>query len=73
MNIDFGKTLILIGAVIVIAGIIVIAASRFGINLGKLPGDISIKKDNYSFHFPIVSSIIVSIVLTVLLNFFFRK
>jgi len=73
MNFDLGKTLIKIGVVVIVAGVCVILASKLGINLGRLPGDINIKKDGYSFHFPIVSSIIISIVLTVILNLFFRK
>jgi len=73
MNFNFGKTLITIGIILVIAGAVVTILSKTGINLGKLPGDINIKKDNYSFHFPIVSSIIISIILTVILNIFFRK
>jgi len=73
MNFDLGKTLIIIGVVVIVAGVCVILASKLGINLGRLPGDINIKKDGYSFHFPIVSSIIISIVLTVILNLFFRK
>lgn len=68
-----GKTLITIGILLILAGIIVTVLSKTGINLGRLPGDINIKKDNYSFHFPVVSSIIISIILTVLLNIFFRK
>lgn len=73
MNGDFGKTLIMIGALIIAAGVVVLLLSKTGINLGRLPGDINIRKDNYSFHFPIVTSIIISIVLTILLNLFFRK
>lgn len=73
MNGNFGKTLIIIGAVIMAAGAVYIILGKAGINLGRLPGDINIKKDNFSFHFPIVTSIIISIVLTVILNFFFRK
>jgi len=73
MNGDFGKTLIIIGALIILAGVVFILLSKTGINMGKLPGDINIKRENFSFHFPIVTSIVISIVLTVLLNIFFRK
>ena len=68
-----GKTLITIGILFIIAGIVYTLLAKSGINLGKLPGDINIKKDNFSFHFPIVTSIIISIILTVILNIFFRK
>ena len=73
MNGDFGKTLIIIGALIILAGVVFILLSKTVINMGKLPGDINIKRENFSFYFPIVTSIVISIVLTVLLNIFFRK
>jgi ribose/xylose/arabinose/galactoside ABC-type transport system permease subunit len=68
-----GRILITIGVLLIIAGLAVTLLSKTGINLGRLPGDINIRKDGYSFHFPIVSSIIISIILTILLNIFFRK
>ena len=67
-----GKTLMILGVILILAG----AVFHFGGKLtgfGKLPGDIHIQKDNFSFHFPIVTSIIVSIILTILLNLFFRR
>ncbi|GAB1535161.1 DUF2905 domain-containing protein [Geovibrio sp. ADMFC3] len=66
-----GKLLITAGIILVIAGVIFIVGEKFG--LGRLPGDISIKRENFSFHFPIVTSIVVSIVLTIILNIFFRR
>jgi len=63
-----GNTLIVIGIVIVIVGII----SSF-LPKGGLPGDILVKKDNFTFAFPIVSSIVISIILTILFNLFGRK
>ena len=43
-------------------------AAKFGIPLGRLPGDIRIEGENGSFYFPITSSILVSVVLTIVLN-----
>jgi hypothetical protein len=43
-------------------------AAKFGIPLGRLPGDIHIEGENGSFYFPVVSSILVSILLTIILN-----
>jgi len=43
-------------------------ASRFGVTLGRLPGDIRIEGENSQFYFPITSSILVSILLTIVLN-----
>jgi hypothetical protein len=45
--------------------------AKFG--MGRLPGDIFIHKGNYSFYFPIVSSIVLSLVLTLLFNFISRR
>lgn len=69
---SFGKTLMILGVILVIVGAIVHFGGKFT-GLGKLPGDIHIQKENFSFHFPIVTSIVVSILLTLLLNIFFRR
>lgn len=66
---SMGKMLIILGVVLVVIGL----AFTYGPKipwLGKLPGDISIKKDNFSFYFPITTSIIISIILTILLSIF---
>lgn len=63
---SIGKFLILIGVSVVILGILVIVGGKIG--LGKLPGDIFIKKGNFTFFFPIVTSIIFSLILTVIVN-----
>ncbi|MEE9443485.1 MAG: DUF2905 family protein [candidate division Zixibacteria bacterium] len=67
-----GKFLILFGVIIVIAGIIMILAPKIPF-LGKLPGDFNFRGKNYSIYFPLMSSIIISIILTIILNLFFRK
>ena len=64
-----GKTLIIIGLAIAAVGMLI----SLGVPFGRLPGDISYRRGNYSFHFPIVTSIILSIVLTILLSIFFRR
>ncbi len=66
-----GRPIITIGAILTITGILLIAGAFLGI--GKLPGDFVIKKGSASFYFPLVSSIIVSIVLTILLNVFLGR
>ena len=68
----FGKTLILLGAVLMILGVVFVLAPKIPF-LGKLPGDIHLKGKNWSFSFPIVTSIVISIVLTLLLNLFWRR
>lgn len=69
---SFGKTLIIMGVLLVIVGIVLHFGGKF-LQLGRLPGDINIQKDNFSFHFPIVTSILLSVIATVLLNLFFRR
>jgi len=67
---DMGKSIIFIGIMIIIIGIILLYSDRLPFNLGKLPGDISYKKDNFSFYFPITTSILISIVLSLLFYIF---
>lgn len=68
---SFGKVLMAMGVFLIIVG----ACVHFGsslLPLGRLPGDFNWQKGNVSFHFPLVSSIIISIVLTLVINFFRR-
>ena len=69
---QFGKLLIFLGIIIVLFGLFLIFFSKIPY-LGKLPGDIYIKKGNFSFYFPLATCIIISIFLTILLNLIFRK
>lgn len=64
----FGKILIVTGIVIVVIGIIFMFGDKIPF-LGKLPGDITIKKENFSFYFPIVTSIVISILLSLIFYF----
>lgn len=68
---EFGKLLILLGLGAILLGVVIMALSKF-ISLGHLPGDIYVKKEQVSFYFPIVSCIIISIVLSVIMNLFHR-
>jgi len=69
---DAGKLLILIGGVIVVIGLFLTLGVRIPF-LGKLPGDISVDRGNVHFYFPVVTGLVLSIVLTLLLNLFFRN
>lgn len=64
----FGKVLIIVGILLVAIGVLTILAPKIPF-IGKLPGDIYIKRDNFSFYFPLASSIIMSVILTIILNF----
>ena len=63
-----GKTLVLIGLVIAGFGLLMMV----GLPIGRLPGDFYVRRGNFSFYFPLATSIIVSIILTLLLAFFRR-
>jgi len=63
-----GKVLVLLGVAIAGIGLLMM----LGLPIGRLPGDIAVKRDNFSFYFPITTSIILSIILTLILSFFRR-
>ena len=63
-----GKTLVLIGLIIVGFGLLMMV----GLPIGRLPGDFYVKRGNFTFYFPLATSIVVSIILTLLLAFFRR-
>lgn len=62
-----GKILLIFGGVIVVIGLLLVFSQHIPF-LGKLPGDIFVKKDNVSFYFPIVTFLLISIVLTIIIN-----
>jgi len=69
-----------LAGVLVVAGILCFLvggllwlAARFGIPLGRLPGDIRLSGKNWSFHFPIVTCILLSLILSLILRFLFRR
>ena len=64
-----GRLLIVIGLVIAAAGVLI----TLGLPLGRLPGDFSFKRGNFSFYFPLATSILASIILTLLLMLFGRR
>lgn len=68
---QLGKMLLFGGLVIAGVGLLLIAGERLG--LGRLPGDLVWKRRNTTIYFPWVTSLIVSVILTVLLNVFLRR
>jgi uncharacterized membrane-anchored protein YitT (DUF2179 family) len=68
---DIGKILLIVGGVIIILGLILTFSGHIPF-LGKLPGDIVIKKENFTFYFPVVTMIIVSVVLSIIASLIIR-
>lgn len=68
---NLGRILIFAGIALVVAGILVTVLGRLG--LGKLPGDIVWRRGNATFYFPLMSSILISLVLSLLLWLFSRR
>lgn len=68
---SFGKWFIYAGIALIVIGLLIWLGSKLGISFGKLPGDIHVQNEKFSFYFPIVTSIIVSIVLTLVINLIF--
>lgn len=66
-----GKSLIIIGVVLILIGAIISVSSRIPF-IGRLPGDIYIKRDNFTFYFPLATSILISIIISLIL-YLFRK
>jgi len=70
---SLGKVLIILGAILLVSGILLTYAQFFSkINPGRLPGDIHIKRGNFSFYFPLTTCVILSVLLT-LICYIFRK
>jgi len=70
---DFlGKMLFIFGIVLIVLGLFLMLAEKIPY-IGRLPGDIIIQKKNFTFYFPIATSIIISIILTLLFWFLGRK
>ncbi|MBS4022046.1 MAG: DUF2905 domain-containing protein [Dethiobacter sp.] len=68
---QFGRIFMLIGVIFFLLGLMLLAGGRF--NLGKLPGDIVVQKENFVFYFPVMTGIILSIVLSLLFYLLRRR
>lgn len=64
---DLGKLLIVLGILLVIAGVVLTLLSRTNLPLGRLPGDILYRGKHTTFYFPLATSILLSVVLTLVL------
>jgi len=64
---ELGKLLVLAGLILVVGGLILMLFGRTNLPLGRLPGDIIYRGKNTTFYFPLATSILVSVVLSVIL------
>ena len=69
---DLGRILIVLGAAAVLIGVLFVLAPRIPW-LGRLPGDILIRRGTFTFYFPIVTCVVVSVILTLILNLLGRR
>ncbi|MBI5739924.1 MAG: DUF2905 domain-containing protein [Nitrospirae bacterium] len=70
---ELGKLLIITGIVIAVTGVVLILFKEGVPFLGKLPGDIVMKRKNFTFYFPLATSIVLSIILSLVFYFLGRK
>lgn len=68
-----GRLLIIVGLALVALGVLIVLGGKLPVKLGRLPGDILIKGKNTTFYFPIVTSILLSAILTLVMWLFGRR
>lgn len=69
---DIAKMLIIVGAVAILIGLVLLFTQKVSF-LGKLPGDILIKKDNFTLYFPLTTCILISLILSIISMLWIRK
>jgi len=67
-----GRLLVIAGALLMIAGLLIHFGGRF-FGLGRLPGDIVVRRPNFTFYFPVVTSLVLSVILTLVMWLFSRR
>ena len=70
MDQQTGKYILIAGIIIVVAGILIYFFHGYFKWIGKLPGDIRVEKENFSFYFPLTTMIIFSLLITLIINIF---
>jgi len=68
---EMGKILLIVGGAIAVLGLLLVFSQHIPF-LGKLPGDITIKREGFTFYFPVVTFLLLSVILTVLVNIILR-
>ena len=69
---SLGKAIIVVGAVLIAVGLLLVLLGRTGLPIGRLPGDIMYRRRNFAFYFPLTTSILLSIVLSLVFYFLSR-
>ena len=69
---NLGKAIIVLGAILIAVGLLLALLGRTGLPIGRLPGDIMYRRRNFAFYFPLTTSILLSIVLSLVFYFLSR-
>jgi hypothetical protein len=69
---ELGKLLLFLGGIIVVIGAVLLVAARFNLPIGRLPGDIVVRGKHTVFYFPLATSILLSIILSLVIWLFSR-
>jgi len=64
---DLGRTLVFVGGLLLVLGLVLILAGKINLPIGRLPGDIVVRGKNSTFYFPLMTSIVLSVILTLVL------
>jgi H+/Cl- antiporter ClcA len=70
--VNLGKLIIVLGAILIAAGLLLLLLARAGLPIGRLPGDFMYRRRNFAFYFPLTTSILLSIVLSLVFYFLSR-
>ncbi len=70
---NVGKTLIFLGAILILIGLLVTVGERLPLRIGRLPGDIVIRSKHSVFYFPLATCVLLSVVLSLILWLFSRR
>jgi hypothetical protein len=64
---DLGRTLVFVGGLLLVLGLVLILAGKINLPIGRLPGDIVVRGKNTTFYFPLMTSIVLSVILSLVL------
>ena len=64
---DLGRMLVFVGGLLLVLGLVLILAGKMNLPIGRLPGDIVVRGKNSTFYFPLMTSIVLSVILTLVL------